>query len=58
MKANKQSSKAIPYLIRYNNDSQIGTAVDEAQIMDRSYIPQIDHITWEETVNILLQKIS
>ena len=58
VKANKQSSKAIPYLIRYNNDSQIGTAVDEAQIMDRSYIPQIDHITWEETVNILLQKIS
>ena len=58
VKANKQSSKAIPYLIRYNNDSQIGTAVDEALIMDRTYIPPTNHITWEETVNFLLQKIS
>ena len=58
VKANKQSSKAVPYLIRYNNHLQIETAVDEALIMDRSYTPQVDHTTWGEISTILLQHIS
>jgi spore maturation protein CgeB len=58
VRANQQSSKTMPYLIRYNNLSQIEIAIEEALIMDRSYVPEIDHISWEETVVNILQQIS
>ena len=58
VRANQQSSKTMPYLIRYNNLSQIEIAIEEALIMDRSYLPEIEHISWEETVVKVLQQIS
>ena len=58
VRANQQSSKTMPYLIRYNNLSQIEIAIEEALIMDRSYVPEIEHISWEETVVKVLQQIS
>ena len=58
LKANKQSSKTMPYLIRYNNFSQIEIAIEEALIMDRSYRPEIEHISWEEIVVEILKQIS
>tara|TARA_B100000925_G_scaffold84786_1_gene60635 strand:- start:4514 stop:8599 length:4086 start_codon:yes stop_codon:yes gene_type:complete len=58
VRANQQSSKTMPYLIRYNNLSQIEIAIEEALIMDRSYMPEIEHISWEETVVRVLQQIS
>jgi len=58
VKANKQSSKTMAYLIRYNNFSQIEIAIEEALIMDRSYHPEVEHILWKETVVEILQQIS
>ena len=57
VRANQQSSKTMPYLIRYNNLSQIEIAIEEALIMDRSYLLEIEHISWEETVVKVLQQI-
>lgn len=58
VKASSQSSKTMPYLIRYNNFSQIETAIDEALIMDRSYVPEVELLTWEEISANILQEIS
>lgn len=58
VRANQQSSKTMPYLIRYNNFSQIEIGIEEALIMDRSYQPEFKHISWDETVKEILQQIS
>ena len=58
VKASNQSSKTMPYLIRYNNFSQIETAIDEALIVDRSYVPEVELLTWEEISGNILQEIS
>lgn len=58
VKANKKSSKTMPYIIRYNNFSQIGTAVDEAMIMDRTYRPNVNHKTWSQIALDIIEHIS
>ena len=39
-------NKTLPYLIRYNNISQLDSAIQEASIMDRAYTPKSDLKDW------------
>ena len=56
--ATELNSKTMPYLIRYNNFPQIETAIEEALIMERTYVPENDLESWPTVAQDILTELS
>ena len=52
------NTTVMPYVIRYHNQSQVKSAIEEAVMMDRSYSPKIEAIDWMLVVEEFVEFIS
>lgn len=56
--ANEINTDVMPYVIRYHNSTQVLSAIQEAIMMDRNYLPQIQAKDWKSVVAELDEVLS
>ena len=56
--ADDLNTTVTPYVIRYHNQSQVQSAIEEAVMMDRSYFPQTEAKDWKLVIEELGDFIS